>query len=329
VTRRDIVTIGGSAGGLKAVCALVAGLPPTIPTTIFVVLHSSPDSPRLLPEILSNAGTLPVRYAVNGEAFEPGTMYIAPPNHHMLIEASGQMRLTQGPKENRFRPAVDPLFRSAALAFSTRVAGVVLSGGLDDGVAGLAAIKQAGGLAIVQAPGEAEIPAMPRNALRHVAVDHCLPIKDIAALLEQVSRAPNTQGGNGRVTPKKELEIEVRMANEKEGFRSDILELGEPSPLTCPECHGVLLRMNDESILRFRCHTGHAYTAQSLLSALTEAVEDALWNSVRAIEESAMLLSHMVSHVAETDVAVAQDYRQASQIALGRAKALRSILADG
>lgn len=213
----------------------------------------------------------------------------------------------------------------------SRTIGVILSGGLDDGVAGLAAIKAAGGLAVVQRPDEAEAPTLPRNALNNVEVDYTLAAAEIAALINALSHGDVAPQDPIEITPmkKKELEIELRQADEGHELRSDFFELGSPSMLTCPECHGALLRMSDGNMLRFRCHTGHAFTADSLLSALSERVEDALWNSVRALEETAMLLGHMASHVRAHDDATAGEFRVAAKDALGRAKAVRAILSNG
>ena len=330
MVERDIVVIGGSAGGIKAMRDMLAELPEKIPAAIFLVIHASPDSPRFLADALTMPGRPLVRYAVNGEQFERGVVHVAPPDLHMLVERSGCIRLAFGPKENRFRPAVDPLFRSAALAFGARVAGVILSGGLDDGTAGLAAIKAAGGTAIVQDPWEAEAPSMPQSAMHHIAVDHCLPVRDIAGLLMRLSSSGGslvTPPKKDRDMPKKTLEIEVQVAKEDRVHLPKILELGKPSMFTCPECHGTLLRLDDERVFRFRCHTGHAFTANSLLSALTDRMEDALWNSVRAIEESAMLLAHMADHVSPMDdVALAGEFRRSSEEALRRAQAVRALI---
>jgi two-component system, chemotaxis family, protein-glutamate methylesterase/glutaminase len=330
MAERNIVVIGGSVGGVKAMRGILAELHGTIPAAIFLVLHTSVQSPGLLPELLTLPGSLSVRYAQNGEPFERGLIYVAPADYHMLVEAGGVIRLAFGPKENRFRPAVDPLFRSAALAFGPRVAGVVLSGGLDDGTAGLVAIKAAGGVAIVQDPLEAEAPSMPHSALRHVRVDHCLPVREIAGLLIRLSSGGGSRATppkQGRAMPDKDLEIEVQIASENRGHLPDVLELGAPSLFTCPECHGTLLRLDDEKMLRFRCHTGHAFTASSLRAALSGRTEEALWNALRAIEESAMLLEHMAAHVPPPDdAAVAEDFRLASEAELRRAQALRALI---
>src|SRR5262245_61050072 len=184
---RDIFVVGASAGGVAALQRLAAGLPEDFPGTLFVVLHLSPHSEGGVPEILSRAGPLPAANARNGEEIRRGRIYMAPPDRHLLLTSSGRIRLGHGPKENRFRPAVDPLFRSAALAYGPCATGIVLSGGLDDGTAGLCAIKQAGGITIVQDPDDAEVSSMPQSALRHVKVDHCLGVDAIAGLLPRVA----------------------------------------------------------------------------------------------------------------------------------------------
>jgi two-component system, chemotaxis family, protein-glutamate methylesterase/glutaminase len=183
MVRTDVVLIGGSAGAIKAMRGILGGLPASIPAAIFLVIHTSRDSPGLLPDLLRTSGAPDVRYARHGERFERGVVYVAPADYHMLVADDGCISLSSGPKVNRFRPAVDPLFRSAAHAFGPRVAGVLLSGWLDDGTAGLAAVKAAGGVSIVQDPEEAEAPSMPQSALLHMDVDYCLPVGKIAALL--------------------------------------------------------------------------------------------------------------------------------------------------
>jgi two-component system, chemotaxis family, protein-glutamate methylesterase/glutaminase len=297
---RDVVVIGASAGGVEALKRLVNGLPPHFPATIFAVLHVAPHSPGYLPEILARAGPLPATHAQDNERFERGRIYVAPPDHHLVVESPGRIRLTRGPRENRSRPAIDPLFRSAALAFGRRVIGVLLSGHLNDGTAGLRAVKIFGGIAIVQSPADAEAPSMPASALRHVQIDHCLPLSEIPSTLARLTRetiATSEDAERSRMS--KELEIEVNIAREVKARDAGVGELGEPSIFTCPECHGTLLQLRDQHPLRFRCHTGHAFTADSLLADLSENIESSIWSSIRSIEESAMLLRHMAEHLEE------------------------------
>jgi two-component system chemotaxis response regulator CheB len=242
-----------------------------------------------------------VVHAVDGEAIEPGRLYVAPPDRHLLLEHQ-RIRLTRGPKENRFRPAIDPLFRSAALAYGSRAVGVVLTGSLDDGTAGLWAIKDRGGVAIVQNPDEALYPSMPRSAMTNVAVDYCLPIDEIAPTLVRLSAQP--AAGGAAVSD--QLEIEARIALEHNALEAGVLQLGKLSPFTCPECHGILLQIQDGQIIRFRCHTGHAYSVDTLLEDVAETVEEGLWNTVRSLDEHLLLLRRIEEQVRGQDDAATQ-----------------------
>ncbi len=294
--KHDIIVIGASVGGMEALQVLVSGLPPDFGATMLIVWHMGPESLGLLPEVLERAGPLPATNASDGEAIKPGHIYVAPPDHHLLID-QGRTRLTRGPKENRFRPAIDPLFRSAAHAYGPRVIGVVLSGALDDGTAGLWAIKDRGGLAIVQDPLDAIHPSMPQNAMRHVAVDHIVPVRAIAPLLADLTQIEAVE--EGVATMDDELEIETRIAKEDNPLEVGVMQLGTPSSFTCPDCHGTLLQITTGDILRFRCHTGHAFSINSLFAQVGESIEEALWNAIRAIEERVMLLQHVAKHSRE------------------------------
>jgi two-component system chemotaxis response regulator CheB len=312
---KDIIVIGTSMGGIAALKALVSGLPRDLRAAIFIVLHISQESPGVLPAILSRAGPLPASNATDHEPIEPGRIYVAPPNHHLLVER-GRVRVTSGPKENRFRPAIDPLFRSAAQAYGPRVIGVILTGLLDDGTAGLWAIKQRGGAAVVQDPRDALAPAMPRSALSHVEVDYCLPLKEIAALLGHLTSAPAAAEGDYPVP--EEMKVEVSIAEEDNPIAAGVLKMGEPSIFTCPECHGALLQISEGDRFRFRCHTGHAFSHDSLLAELNRKIEDALWNAIRALQESALLMEHLAEHLsqqnqAETAARLRQKARAAEQ----------------
>src|SRR4051794_38133876 len=240
MANRDIVVVGASAGGMDALQKMVAVLPKDLPAAVFVVWHLSPGIRSVLPEVLSRTGPLPAAHPTDGDPIEPGRIYIAPPDHHMLLERD-YIRVTKGPKENRFRPAVDPLFRSAAYVFGARTVGVVLSGALDDGTAGLWAIKLRGGTAVVQDPADAMHRSMPLNALDNVEVDYKLPVADIGPLLGRLAREPAAPEPLIAVKERDKMEAEVKIARESDPRLEDVfLKHGELSPFTCPECHGVL-----------------------------------------------------------------------------------------
>lgn len=292
---RDIVVIGASTGGIEALKVVASGLPRDFRASVFVVLHTAPHGLGILPEILMGAGPLPASNARDWEQIKPGHIYVAPPDYHLLVERGGYTRVTQGPRENRFRPAVDPLFRSAAYAFGPRVVGVVLTGWLDDGTAGLHAVKERGGTTVVQHPDDALAPSMPLSAIKHVEVDYCVPLSEIAPLLARLAQEPAAEEGVYPVPER--METEVRIALEEKAAESGILKWGEPSLFACPECHGVLLQLAEGSHLRFRCHTGHGYSVESLLAEMAEKTGESLWGSIRAIEEHVMLMRHLAEHL--------------------------------
>ena len=295
---RRIVVIGGSSGAIEVMQLIVRGLPADFCAPICVVLHTSPESPGILDSILGRAGHLPSVNAATGARLRDGNIYVAPPDHHLLIEP-GLVRLSKGPRENRFRPAVDPLFRSAAQVYGAGVIGVVLTGNLDDGTAGLWTIRQLGGVTIVQDPDDALFPSMPASALRQVAVDHVVPAQEIAALLVRILGTP---AGDAPPEPAPTtLEVEVKIAGGQNAVDAGVEHIGEPSRFACPECHGVLLRVADAGPSRFRCHTGHAYSARSLAAAVNEGIEDALWTAVRALEEGGLLMQHLSTDIQDRE----------------------------
>jgi two-component system chemotaxis response regulator CheB len=296
VPTKDIIVVGASVGGLDALRTILGALPQDFPAAVFIVLHTSPEAPGVLADILDRASVLPAAFATDGEHVQPSRIYVAPPDRHLVIEPN-RVRVTRGPKENRFRPAVDPLFRSAAEVYGPRVVGVILTGYLDDGTAGLWAVKRLGGTAVVQDPRDALAPSMPASAMRQVRVDHCVSVEEIAPLLISLTTATLEEKGEYEVP--KELEIEVKIAKEQTALDAGVLKLGEPSNFACPECHGVLLQLREEKRIRFRCHTGHAYSVDSLLAEITEGVEDSLWNAIRSVEESVLLLRHMAEHLGD------------------------------
>jgi two-component system chemotaxis response regulator CheB len=281
----DIIVIGGSAGGVEAVAALVADLPTHLPAALFVVIHFPPHSTSRLPDILARAGPLPAMHAVDGKEIAPGRIYVALPDQHLLL-APGRMMLSRGPHENGHRPAIDTLFRSAARAYGRRVIGVLLSGSLDDGTAGLQAIKMRGGLAIVQDPKTALFPGMPTSAIEQAAVDYVLPVSAIPPKLAQlaVERIAAGVAASSSV-----LDQEVAMASMDATDLEQGEPVGTPAVFACPECHGTLWEIQEGDLTRFRCRVGHAYSADSLLAKQSEALEAALWAALRALEEKASL----------------------------------------
>ena len=290
--------IGASAGGFEAIKQLVALLPSDLDATIFIVWHMSPDVTGILPQVINQQKTILATNAVDNEIVTTNRIYVAPPDRHLLLE-NGFVRVSRGPKENRFRPAVDPLFRSAAYIYGPRVIGVVLSGALDDGTAGLWTIKSRGGIAIVQEPAEAEVSSMPENALAAVAVDYRVTIAELAPLLVRLTAETVTEVGEIAMEEQQKIAIETRIAAQNGALGLGVLTLGKPSHFACPECHGVLSAITDGDLVRYRCHTGHAYSADSLLTTLTENVEDTLWSAIRGLEESIILLNNLGDHYAD------------------------------
>jgi two-component system, chemotaxis family, protein-glutamate methylesterase/glutaminase len=292
MARKDIVVIGASAGGMEALQKLVSRLPADLPASLFVVWHLSPGAKSVLPSVLSKAGPLPAAHPEDGDRIEPGRIHVAPNDHHMLLE-KGYIRVARGPKENRFRPAIDPLFRSAAYVYGARVVGVVLTGALDDGTAGLWTIKLRGGTTVVQEPSDALIRSMPLSALDNVAVDHKLPAGEIGDLLARLVREPAAGAVKLPDAEDEKTWHEIRIAKEREALEEHAMELGELSPFTCPECHGVLAMLREGRIVRFRCHTGHAFSSDTLLVSSSEQLEARLWDAVRAADESMILLNRL------------------------------------
>ena len=324
---KDIIVVGASAGGIEALRVLIGALPADLSASLFIVVHTSSEAPGMLADIFNRFGRLPATYATDGERIEKGRIYVAPPDQHLLIEPN-RVRVTRGPKENRFRPAVDPLFRSAAQTYGPQVVGVILTGYLDDGTAGLWTVKQLGGTAIVQDPIDALVPFMPLNAMAHVNVDYCLPLEEIAPLLVLLTTGAAEEEGVFQVP--KEVEIEVNIAKEQKALDAGVLQLGEPSNYACPECHGVLLQMKDGTLFRFRCHTGHAYSVESLLADITEKMDEALWNSIRAFEEGELFMRHMAEHLDRGDTSrSAESFLKRADDTKRRASLMRQAATNG
>ncbi len=289
----DLIVVGTSAGGLEALRRLVHGLPADVPAAVCIVQHVSADSPGLLPALLSRAGPLPTLAGKDELPLENGNIYVAPPGHHLLVE-QGRLRLSRGPKENHHRPSIDALFRSAAVASGPRVIGVILTGQLDDGTAGLLAVKQCGGITVVQDPQDALYPSMPQSALRHVAVDYRVPLDELAALLVRLASQPVKEGVPVRIPQILKREVHIAAMDELDLHTPDT-HFGTPSVYSCPDCGGVLQERQEGSLLRFRCQVGHAFSVESLLSEQPEVLERALWAALKTLRER----SHLAQRLSE------------------------------
>jgi two-component system, chemotaxis family, protein-glutamate methylesterase/glutaminase len=324
IHRKRCIVIGASAGGVEALQQVVAQLPEKLAVPVFVVLHIPPYLDSSLPEILERAGPLRAMHPRDGQPIAGGVIYVALPDHHLLI-GKGRMAVKRGPKENRFRPSIDALFRSAAYIYGSGAIGVILSGALDDGTSGLWSIKRLGGIAIIQDPGEALFESMPRNALEFVKPDYLRESNHIGRLLgELVERAPLAKV---LVEPKLKslIRTEIEIAAEGGAFQKGIMKIGTFTPFTCPECHGALVKIGEGRISRFRCHTGHAYTESALLEGIMESSEKQLWQVIRSLEEAVMLLNSMGGRLRSSgDLAQSEKFHQKARETEQHAKSLQN-----
>lgn len=282
-----LIVVGSSAGGVEALLTIAGGLPVDFAAPVLVVQHIGAHH-SYLPDLLRRSGPNAAKFGAHDEVPRPGTIYVAPPDHHMLIE-SGRLRITRGPREHHTRPAIDPLFRSAALERGPGAVGIVLSGMMDDGTAGLRAIKDGGGVAVVQDPADALEPGMPSSALSYVEVDHVVTALEMPELL--VTLAQPRKGAQA-------LETSAALRREHAailGGRSmdQLSAIGAPSSFTCPDCGGALFELHDKRPLRFVCHTGHAYSLRTLAFTHEQVTEGALWASLRALQEEEAILRRL------------------------------------
>ncbi len=318
----SLVVVGASAGGVEALKELIATLPDQVSFALAIVLHLPANGFSQLPRILNRYGKLKATHPESGELIQPGNIYIAPPDHHLVIR-NEKLYLTRGPKENNSRPSIDVLFRTAAYSYGPRVIGAVLSGTLDDGTAGLIAIKERGGICIAQNPEEAMFDAMPKNAIEYDHVDYILNIAEITPLLLQLAE---------RIFPEEdpvseELIIEARMNQLESEVLKDPTRPGDPSPFACPQCSGVLWELGREKLLRFRCRTGHAYSVGSLLAGQSESLESALWSALRALEEKAALFFRLAERARTGNrIRSATRFQEQGQTAQQSADIVRQLL---
>jgi two-component system chemotaxis response regulator CheB len=321
---RDVVVVGASSGGLDPLTTLVAGLPASLPAAVFVAMHVRPDVPSHLPAILNRAGSLPAAHAVDGEPIRRGRIYVAPPGFHTYVDR-GRIRVARGPRENSSRPAIDPLFRTAAHHYGPRVVGVVLSGALDDGSAGLQAVKNGGGGAIVQDPCDAEFPDMPANACERTEVDYSVPAHELAARIVELV---NGDGASDRLPREVPIETVEETPPGERPPRSD--DLGPSSGFTCPDCHGALWEIDDGETVRYRCRVGHAYSEDAMVSAQSDSVERALWAALRSLEERAALIQKLAENARRRGhTAVAGLFDARSRQMEGDIKAIHDVITNG
>jgi two-component system chemotaxis response regulator CheB len=321
-SHRDVVVVGASAGGVEALRALVSGLPPDYPGAVLVVLHVPRDAPSAMAAILNRSGPLPAETAVDGETLRYGRVYVAPPDHHLLV-FDDQIRLTRGPAENGHRPAIDPLFRSAARAFGPRAVGVVLSGARDDGAAGLASIAARGGTTVVQEPGDALYPWMPQAALERTTPDHIVPAAKLGGLLAGITAMDLPDRA---VEPRDPLlEAEVAMSGLAPITTEDLAST--PAGYGCPSCGGSLFEIADLPVPRYRCRVGHAWSPDSLLDEQAVALEGALWMALRALEEKSSLSRRLASNGSRQQSVTASRFRGMAEEAEAAGATIRRLIA--
>ncbi|MVN74793.1 chemotaxis protein CheB [Hymenobacter sp. HMF4947] len=290
-----LLVIGTSAGGMPALTQLVAQLPATFPAAVLVVQHLSPDSTgaALVARLADHTG-LRCYLAASDIPLEAGCLYLAPPDRHLLVK-DGHLLVTKGPHENHYRPAADTLFRSAAVAYDSNVVGIVLTGMLHDGTAGLEFVKRCGGITMVQDPQDAEYPSMPESALRAVEIDYVLPVAQMGPLLTALVSPTRAVPFEEQHIPA-DLKLEAAIAERVVGTVEEVSQLGHLVPLTCPDCGGNLWQIDHGKLQRFRCHTGHAFTADALAESSRKSLEETLWVALRMMEERKNLLANMATH---------------------------------
>ncbi|MDY6900927.1 MAG: chemotaxis protein CheB [Cyanobacteriota bacterium] len=326
--KKDIIVIGTSAGGVEALSYLVKHLPSNLNASLMVVLHVPTHATSVLPRILNRAETLVALHPQNNEEIVTGRIYVAPPDYHLLVKP-GYVSLVRGPRENNHRPAIDPLFRSAARAYGGQVIGVLLTGVLDDGTAGLQAVKIRGGTAIVQSPEDAVYAGMPRSAIENVNdIDYILPLSEIPQVLIELVNTPVEAKAENAVSHQMEIETDLADMNMESLSNND--RAGKPSTFGCPDCGGTLWELEQENLLRFRCRIGHAYSLENLLAKQSDALEDALWFALRALEEKASLSKRMAKRMRDRNQDLAANrLEEQAQDSLARANVIRETLLGG
>jgi two-component system chemotaxis response regulator CheB len=308
---KNIIVIGASAGGFKAVTQLVDNLPAGLPVAIFIVIHMSKQSQApVIVQSLQKLTSYKCQVAADNEDIKAGYIYLAPADQHLLLKTD-KMRLLHGPHENRWRPSIDVLFRSAAASYGSQVTGVILSGLLDDGTSGMSAIKRSGGVCIVQEPSEAEYDEMPFNVINNVPVDHRVLVQDMGYIIADVVSKPSAS-----VTIPEDVKIEADITERLVSDINELQKLGTHSNYTCPDCGGGLWEIETNGYKRYRCHTGHVYTDLNLLEKQGEQMEESIWISIRMLEERRNLLLNMAERSKDNATAglTADYHRRADEL---------------
>jgi len=327
MARRDVVVVGASAGGVEALRTLLGELPPDFPAAVLVVLHMPSGAHSALPAILGRVCALPVAAAESGAVLQPGTVTVGVPDHHLMVTGE-QLLLTRGPRENGHRPAVDVLFRSAARAAGPRVVAVVLSGALDDGTAGMVAVRARGGTGVAQEPEDAVYPSMPTHAIEIAGADHALPVAKMATLLTEL--VTEEVDMSGAPEPTELMAVETALADLDADALNDEERPGVPSGFGCPSCHGSLYMITEGGLERYRCRVGHAWSPDALAAEQSEALEGALWMALRGLEERAALSLRMEERAAKRGHAHSADaFRQRHDEAQEAALLIRGLLQRG
>jgi len=331
----DIIVLGASAGGIPPLEQLLQALPADLPAALFVVMHRSADAlDEVMMWTLQRKTALQCVVPRHGEPIRPGWLYVAPTDHHMLLK-EGHILITHGPRENYFRPSIDTTFRSAAVAYGPRVVGVILSGMLQDGTAGMEAIKRCGGLCVVQQPEDAEFPSMPRSVLTNLNVDYSVAVSEMGIVLKDLVQRPT----DPTRTPPEDLLLEARIAeryinNEAnnntamdiEQTAQELDHIGKRSPLSCPDCGGALWRMKEGSQERYRCHLGHAFNAESMLLRNRESLEETLWVALRTLEERKYVLTTLAEEMTERHQGKAGAYQERADELQMHVERIRQVL---
>jgi two-component system, chemotaxis family, protein-glutamate methylesterase/glutaminase len=322
MSKRNIIAIGGSLGGIDAAKQLFAALPKDFPAAIFITVHVGSNGLNAVAEVLGSGSTIPINTAVDGEPVQEGRVYVAPADYHLLV-LQDVVRLGRGPRENMARPAIDPLLRSVGISCGGRAIGVVLSGWLNDGAAGLADLKRCGGLTVVQNPSDAQARDMPLAALHAVDVDYRAPSTELGALLMRLVE----ENAESLISPPADIQLEVDIALGRPVGTEAMATIATPVALTCPHCSGVLSQIKHEPPLRFRCQVGHAFTAEALEAEQGGTVDEAMRVALRIIGERAVLMEKMAQDARRSGRnAMVLDYERRTLDCRAYAETLRKAL---